>query len=92
MEYNGIQLNSCIPHNTVFATLQRAKAALSSILLIAAPMPLRLYDMPDELIVLMIDNSMRIAQQLACTNIILRMRLRDQCFHHGFALLLHQLE
>ena len=32
--------------------------------------------MPDELIVLMIDNSMRIAQQLACTNIILRMRLR----------------
>ena len=28
MEYNGIQLNSCIPHNTVFATLQRAKAAL----------------------------------------------------------------
>ena len=64
----------------------------SSILLIAAPMPLRLYDMPDELIVLMVDNSMRIAQQLACTNIILRMRLRDQCFHHGFALLLHQLE
>tara|TARA_B100000768_G_C10923951_1_gene226796 strand:- start:173 stop:295 length:123 start_codon:yes stop_codon:yes gene_type:complete len=40
----------------------------------------------------MVDNSMRIAQQLACTNIILRMRLRDQCFHHGFALLLHQLE
>ena len=40
-------------------------------------MPLRLYDMPDELIVLMVDNSMRIAQQLACTNIILRMRLRE---------------
>ena len=94
MEYDGIQLNSCIPHNTVFATLQRAKAALplqhSSHPCSHAP--LRLYDMPDELIVLMVDNSMRIAQQLACTNIILRMRLRDQCFHHGFALLLHQLE
>ena len=34
------------------------------------------YDMPDELIVLMVDNSMRIAEQLACTNIILRMRPR----------------
>ena len=39
------------------------------------------YDMPDELIVLMVDKSTRIAEQLACTNIILRMRLRYQCRH-----------
>ena len=75
MEYDGIQLNSCIPHNTVFATLQRAKAALplqhSSHRCSHAAAPIRharrAYR-PG-----MVDNSMRIAQQLACTNIILRM-------------------
>ena len=42
----------------------------------------------------MVDNSMRIAQQLACTNIILRMSgcVTSAFINHGFALLLHQLE